>query len=1078
MASNFLDSTIAQILEDIISQISFEGESHSNIADILLSILNQTPYDEEPKSVIADLFLKLKAKIEDEPFVPDDKEYTSNIAKILVSILNETEYTEEPKSRIAELLLELKEELESFIEVTVSGSVVSFTTKVSKPLVNLTADINPTETGTGEKGPENPYIIGGHTKINITNANKVITDYIYPIEPIQEGTGDPSPENRRPIYPGLTITRDDESTLEVYGGGLNVKTGELTVTVGTFKAGDFDWTVVTSNPPVFRAKATDIPNLEYPVSNADATTTIMERFLAKGYSPLSGTDYGRFAIAIQSNNRIVFVDNTVNTVEAFVEKYGNDIVYYPLATPTTIQLSATELERAKAALGIDIHTVKLVTTQESTKSGSVINISDSVGDPAKELTVDINAWQEGSGDPYPAGGSAQIWDEEWENGTLNSSGVPISDSSWIRSKNYSPIIGGNSYYVKGTVRTDIHWYDSEKSFIQRNTSKQNSTVTAPNTARFFKITTNTATYNNNVSINYPATDTSYHKYANERPIHGWSACKVTRCGKNLINVDNVASMDVDENGSMRNGLVFSKSGTYTIKSHIEGANDYIYARKISNGVYGSITYIKAGSSTTVGHLTIASGESFILWDAYPGHTLDYSKGVLADCQVELGSTDTAYEPYNGNTYNILFPPYSENLPYFEGLLAGTYGFVDLGTLDWRYIQGSVNYFRASLSDHLIGSLKMACPLYITKSTTGISGATDKMITCSNNLDYIYVTNKAYTDKDAFKTAMLGVYLIYELAEAVTPTITPEQYQTLLRAFAGVYFGGVLDVTNGVLNVTWGSVDLGSLAYNYFSVYTRFRTSAPITNVKSPTNNNTKVNALVSIYGNNTYNATATDNNTFGVDTNGYLAIHDERYTDGTLLASALNGILLFYELAEPFTVQLTPQQIQLLLDNNTLFADTGDMSIIYDSYSGDKVYGGEFVCEEGEFDKVYSKGKKYTFTGSETWNYNSTNAFFYTTLSPHDSTSYGNYQTNNGINLVFYSNGILRIYVSDNTQYIDSSTDMNTIIVNGTNFIYELATPTEITLPTKTQVNTLLGANNIYHDCNGDIEVTYLDKRS
>ena len=130
-----------------------------------------------------------------------------------------------------------------------------------------------------------------------------------------------------------------------YGGSLDVTNGVLTITVGTFKVGDLDWTAVTSNPPVFRAKTTDIPNLNYPASNADATTTIMERFLAKGYSPLSSTDYGRFAIAIQSNNRIVFVDNSVNTVEAFVEKYGNDIMYYPLATPITVQLTPTQVEQ-------------------------------------------------------------------------------------------------------------------------------------------------------------------------------------------------------------------------------------------------------------------------------------------------------------------------------------------------------------------------------------------------------------------------------------------------------------------------------------------------------------------------------------------------------------------------------------------------------------------------------------------------------------------------------------------------------------------------------------------------------------
>ena len=39
--------------------------------------------------------------------------------------------------------------------------------------------------------------------------------------------------------------------------------------------------------------------------------------------------------------------------------------------------------------------------------------------------------------------------------------------------------------------------------------------------------------------------------------------------------------------------------------------------------------------------------------------------------------------------------------------------------------------------------------------------------------------------------------------------------------------------------------------------------------------------------------------------------------------------------------------------------------------------------------------------------------------------------------------------------------------------VYELATPTEITL-TEKEIEALLGTNNVYHDCNGEIEVKYL----
>lgn len=146
MENSYQNSTTAQIIDAIINQLSFEGESKSDIADILLSILNQTPYEKEPSSVIAELFIKLKAKIEGESFEPFDKPYISNIAEIIKSILDETEYNNAPNSRIAELLLELKEQIEEdFTELTASGTIASFETNVSKPLVACDVDENATK---------------------------------------------------------------------------------------------------------------------------------------------------------------------------------------------------------------------------------------------------------------------------------------------------------------------------------------------------------------------------------------------------------------------------------------------------------------------------------------------------------------------------------------------------------------------------------------------------------------------------------------------------------------------------------------------------------------------------------------------------------------------------------------------------------------------------------------------------------------------------------------------------------------------------------------------------------------------
>ena len=177
MEHSYQNSTIAQIIDAIINQLSFEGESKSDIADILLSILNQTSYEKEPDSVIAELFIKLKAKIEGESFEPFDKSYLGNIAEIIKSILDETEYNDAPKSRIAELLLELKEELEAYTEISVSGAIASFVTNVAKALVNYKAYFSASQES-GTPTPQNPLTISGVSAVNITHCGANLFDEV------------------------------------------------------------------------------------------------------------------------------------------------------------------------------------------------------------------------------------------------------------------------------------------------------------------------------------------------------------------------------------------------------------------------------------------------------------------------------------------------------------------------------------------------------------------------------------------------------------------------------------------------------------------------------------------------------------------------------------------------------------------------------------------------------------------------------------------------------------------------------------------------------------------------------------
>ena len=58
-------------------------------------------------------------------------------------------------------------------------------------------------------------------------------------------------------------------------------------------------------------------------------------------------------------------------------------------------------------------------------------------------------------------------------------------------------------------------------------------------------------------------------------------------------------------------------------------------------------------------------------------------------------------------------------------------------------------------------------------------------------------------------------------------------------------------------------------------------------------------------------------------------IHDPTYTDATDFKTAMNGVQLCYELATPQTIQLTAQQIDLLLGTNNVWSDGGEVTVVY-----------------------------------------------------------------------------------------------------------------------------------------------------
>lgn len=275
---------------------------------------------------------------------------------------------------------------------------------------------------------------------------------------------------------------------------------------------------------------------------------------------------------------------------------------------------------------------------------------------------------------------------------------------------------------------------------------------------------------------------------NVRPITGWTGVNVYRTGKNLFTITGESTgLYIDVNGSIAPSttgwncsdyIPVTPNTQYTFEPNTRTGNSakswFYDANK--NG----ISYIDSGQQT----FTTPSNCYYMRFSYRDAST---------NIQLELGSTATDYEPYQGTTKAITWQTeggtvYGGTLDVTNGVLTVDRASVDMGTLNWVYSSPN-NLFYAIVSDKinnrhnsgLISNYKMATTN--PGSLTAASGIlSEYMAALSKNTSnpYIYVRDSSYNgNSDVFITAMRGQTLVYELATPVTDQLTPTQIQMLL-----------------------------------------------------------------------------------------------------------------------------------------------------------------------------------------------------------------------------------------------------------------------------------------------------------
>ena len=517
------------------------------------------------------------------------------------------------------------------------------------------------------------------------------------------------------------------------------------------------------------------------VMNADYTLTIT---LSNGTSFTTPSIRGEQGEQGETGNGIASITKT-----ATVGKVDTYTITYTDGTATTFDVTNGEV--TEASLEEALYDKADVIT--NTASGTIASFSDGAEMPVKSLEVEINAVQDlhGQANPYPAGGGKNILNPnlivvEYRHELNADQSIKVlgSDGRAWASVDAIPLKAG-TYYIRffgqttyAQIRTSDDDYATTVISPQEETE---GTFTLAEDGgikvKFALASTYPQTIKPIISI---SSITAWSPYENICPISGWNAVNVVRTGKNLFDA---STCEVGKWLNVSTGAVENTSTNYALSDYIllkAGANYIITNPKSSRRWFYDLDKNPVSQIT---NLTFTPPS-----DGFARYTVAVNEVPLDTIQLEIGSTTTDYEPYNGTTYPISLGStvYGGVLDVTSGVLKVTHTMADMGTLVWYTQDASAHIYGCQLPD----SVNVVVPPYTNRQSGALCSiyppSTDPSISSNmtdkswlRNGQFFYVRDTDYANVNDFKASLSGQQLVYELATPQTITLTPTEVITLL-----------------------------------------------------------------------------------------------------------------------------------------------------------------------------------------------------------------------------------------------------------------------------------------------------------
>ena len=345
---------------------------------------------------------------------------------------------------------------------------------------------------------------------------------------------------------------------------------------------------------------------------------------------------------------------------------------------------------------------------------------------------------------------------------------------------------------------------------------------------------------NNIQIEKGSTATSYAPYENICPISGHTEVDVVRTGKNLNPNEGV------NYSTWTSERFFLKAGQYVLSTdngEVVGQNNAIYIQLqneagnvITKGGITSSWFTLNGSETFYYGGVNAPSRAFVLnFDAYMLIGFNNQKPTNFNAlQLELGTTATDYEPYNGTTYTTTLPSttYGGTLDVVSGLLTVDRAIITFnGSESWGTgsAGGGTTFISPILPSVGLNDTTHK-QLYNMAEWVQYADRNGMLLNPSNNKIYVgsALTASAFnSDLATFKTYLGNnpLQVCYYLATPQTYQLTPQQIQTLLGQNNVWSDAGEVEVTYNIpiTNLLVKRQDVADVSGDWLTLY-----SQPIT----------------------------------------------------------------------------------------------------------------------------------------------------------------------------------------------------------------------------------------------------------